>query len=99
MSCARCLAIGLAGLAIGAWATHPATAAMPMGTAFTYQGLLEDGGGPVTNTSPGCDFEFTLWDDPSAGSQIGGTESKGGVSVSDGVITVDLDFSAGSFNG
>ncbi len=55
-ACQRLLGLGL-GLAIAAGAS-----AADMGTAFTYQGFLEDGGGPVTNTSPGCDFEFELWD-------------------------------------
>ncbi|MGD8398716.1 MAG: hypothetical protein PVG11_07655, partial [Anaerolineae bacterium] len=31
----------------------------PLGTAFTYQGRLEDGGEPVTDD---CDFRFGLWD-------------------------------------
>jgi len=35
-----------------------------MGTAFTYQGRLEDPPGtPVTAT---CDFQFSLWDSLSA---------------------------------
>ena len=45
-------------------------AATPLGAAFTYQGKLELNGSPVTDTSPGCDFEFSLWDDPAAGAQI-----------------------------
>lgn len=35
-----------------------------MGTAFTYQGQLKRDGVPVNDTL--CDFEFTLWDDPTA---------------------------------
>jgi hypothetical protein len=76
-----------------------AVKAAPVGTAITYQGSLEDGGGPVTNTSPGCRFEFRLWDDPVAGSPIGFTLGLGNVSVDGGVFTVDLDFGAGAFNG
>ncbi len=47
-ACQRLLGLGL-GLAFAAGAS-----AADMGTAFTYQGFLEDGGGPVTNTAPAC---------------------------------------------
>ena len=73
--------------------------AADMGTAFTYQGFLEDGGGPVTNTAPGCDFEFELWDALADGTQIAGTQAVNGVSVDGGVFTVVLDFGSGAFNG
>ena len=66
-------------------------AATPLGTAFTFQGQLKLSGSPVDNTSPGCDFEFSLWDDPSAGNQLGSTQSLIGVPVSNGVFTVELN--------
>jgi hypothetical protein len=59
-----------------------------LGTSFTYQGRLEDAGGPVTGS---CDFNFTLWDDPNSGSQIGPDQSMV-VSVDDGYFSVALDF-------
>ena len=66
-------------------------------TAFTYQGRLTSGGTPVNST---CDFEFKLWDDASAGAQVGSTQTKTGVSVSAGYFTIpDLDFGASAFNG
>ena len=40
------------------------------GTAFTYQGQLRDGSGPVNAT---CDLEFRLWDAQEGGAQVGGT--------------------------
>ncbi len=67
-----------------------------LGSAFTYQGRLLDGGTPVDGA---CDFEFSLWDDPSAGSQIGTTQSKSGVTVSDGYFGVSLDFGVTAFDG
>jgi hypothetical protein len=70
--------------------------ASALGTAFTYQGQLKQGGNPVTAT---CDFQFSLRDDPSDGTQIGSTQIKEGVSVSNGLFTVQLDFGDGAFQG
>ncbi len=68
-----------------------------LGTAFTYQGQLKKDGAPVNGT---CDFLFSLWDDPTAGSQIGTNQEKLNVSVSNGLFTIpDLDFGADAFNG
>ena len=53
----------------------------PMGTAFTYQGRLSDGGAPAEGQ---YDFEFKLYDDPCTGTQQGSTVSKDNVDVSDG---------------
>ena len=39
-----------------------------LGTAFTYQGELEQGGSPVTDM---CEFEFLLFDAPLGGVPIG----------------------------
>lgn len=67
-----------------------------MGAAFTYQGQLKSGGSAYSGT---CDFQFKLFDDPSAGAQIGATQTASGVSVSSGVFTTQLDFGAGAFDG
>jgi len=68
-----------------------------MGTAFTYQGQLRKSGAPVNAT---CDFQFSLFDAASGGAQIGATQTKSGVSVSNGLFTIpDLDFGSGAFNG
>lgn len=40
-----------------------ALAGGPVGTVFTYQAQIKQGGVPTTATS---DFAFTLWDDPVA---------------------------------
>ncbi|WP_322494996.1 hypothetical protein [Chloroflexus sp.] len=67
-----------------------------LGTAFTYQGRLTQSGGPVNGT---CDVEFRLFDDAAAGAQIGSTQTKTNVTVTNGVFTVALDFGANAFNG
>jgi hypothetical protein len=66
------------------------------GTAFTYQGRLTDGGTPPTAS---YDFEFKLYDSATGGAQIGSTQSRGSVAVSNGLFTADLDFGAGAFAG
>ncbi len=67
----------------------------PLGTSFTYQGRLTDGGAPANGT---YDFTFALYDDPTGGTQVGGTVMKDDVSVNDGLFTVTLDF-GNVFNG
>ncbi len=61
----------------------------PVGTAFTYQGRLTNGGKPVNGR---CDFIFSLWDAPSGGNRVGTPLGKAQVSVWDGLFTVTLDF-------
>ncbi len=61
----------------------------PMGTAFTYQGQLEQNGTPADGQD--CDFDFSLWDAPSDGIQKASTQSVT-TSVSEGLFTVELDF-------
>ncbi len=60
----------------------------PAGTAFTYQGQLNSAGTPV-NAS--CDFQFSLWDDAAAGTQMGATLAPT-LNVVDGLFTATLDF-------
>ena len=71
--------------------------AAEMGTAFTYQGTLENAGGPVTDS---CDFEFSLWDASTDGSQQGSSpDVANGVAVENGLFTVEVDFVAAAFTG
>jgi len=74
----------------------PAAAQAPMGSAFTYQGRLSDGGAPGNAT---YDLQFQLYDLPSAGTQVGPTLSRIGVTVTKGLFTVKLDFGAAAFDG
>jgi hypothetical protein len=69
------------------------------GTGFTYQGQLKNASGLVNAV---CDFQFSLWDDASAGAQLGSLQSIAGVNVSGGLFTVQLNgagqFGASAFN-
>ncbi len=67
-----------------------------LGTAFTYQGRLADGGSPATGA---YDFEFRLYDALTGGGQVGSAVTRDDVPVSNGLFTVELDFGAGAFTG
>jgi hypothetical protein len=66
-----------------------------VGTKFTYQGRIAQAGTGVTGP---VDFEFALYDDPNAGTQVGPTIQRDDVPASDGLFTTDLDF-GDVFNG
>ncbi|HZE69266.1 MAG TPA: tail fiber domain-containing protein [Pyrinomonadaceae bacterium] len=70
------------------------------GTAFTYQGRLQDGG---TNANGSYDFQFTLWDALTGGTQQPQptpiTVTRSNVTVVSGIFTVQLDFGATTFPG
>lgn len=59
------------------------------GTAFTYQGRLNNGGIQANGL---YDFQYSLSNAPSGGSQIGSTLTVIGVSVTNGLFTSILDF-------
>lgn len=61
----------------------------PLGTAFTYQGRLFESGSPANGP---FDFEFKLFDAPTGGSQLNGTNPIEDVTVIDGIFIVELDF-------
>lgn len=68
----------------------------PASAAFTYQGLLNDGGGSANGA---YDLTFKLYDAAAGGTQIGSTVTVNDISVIDGVFTAQLDFGATSFDG
>jgi pectin methylesterase-like acyl-CoA thioesterase len=68
---------------------RPLDAPPPLGTGFTYQGKLTNGGVTANGT---YDFEFKLYDALSGGSPVGGTVTQGDVTVTAGLFTVLLDF-------
>jgi hypothetical protein len=71
-------------------------AAAPLGTAFTYQGQLQQSGTLANGT---CDFQFDLFAAASGGSTLG-TQAKSSVTVSNGLFTIpDLDFGSSAFTG
>jgi hypothetical protein len=61
-----------------------------VGTGFTYQGRLTDGGSPANGE---YDFQFGLYNASSGGSQVGSI-TRGDVTVTEGLFTVALDFGA-----
>jgi len=73
-----------------------ATTAEPLGSAFTYQGQLQQSGSPANGPS---DFQFSLWDARAAGTLIGATQTVSAVNVNNGLFTVALDFGLWAFNG
>src|ERR1700731_4826802 len=62
------------------------------GTAFTYQGQLNDGGNPANGS---YDLRFSLFTVPSGGSLAYGFLTNSATAVSNGLFTVVLDFGAG----
>lgn len=76
--------------------SQPAPQLADMGTGFTYQGRLVDGNSPAAGI---YDFQFSLFDAASFGSQIGVTQSINNLSVIDGLFTVVLSFGADVVNG
>ncbi len=71
-----------------------ATHAQP--SAFTYQGRLNDSGGPVNGPA---DFEFRLFNAAAAGTQVGSTVAINDTGVTNGLFTAALDFGASAFDG
>jgi hypothetical protein len=69
---------------------------VPVGSAFTYQGYLEDGGSPANGS---YDLEFELYDAGVAGIQLGSTINLDNVNVINGLFTAELDFGDGLFGG
>lgn len=68
----------------------------PVGTGFTYQGRLDDGGNPANGS---YDFQFSVYDAVAAGAQVGATLTLGDIPVSRGFFSVNLDFGSGVFGG
>lgn len=67
-----------------------------VGTAFTYQGRLTDGGNPANGE---YDLRFRLYDAATSGTQVGSTTGQENTLVTDGLFTVELDFGSGIFTG
>jgi hypothetical protein len=65
------------------------------GTAFTYQGRLNNAGGPANGT---YDVTYKLWNALTGGGQVGSTFTVSGTVISNGLFTATLDFGS-VFNG
>jgi hypothetical protein len=77
-----------------------ANVAQAQSSTFTYQGRLTDGAAPANGS---YDLQFKLWDALTTGNQlpIGTpvTQTLSGVSVVNGIFTVQLDFTTAAFAG
>lgn len=71
-----------------------AASAVPVGSAFTYQGRLTDGGNPANGS---YDLRFTLFDAASGGTTVGAPFTLEDVAVNQGLFTVALDFGTAAF--
>ena len=63
--------------------------AFAQGTAFTYQGRLNDGANPANGN---YDLRFTIYDSSANGNQVGNLLTNTATAVSNGLFTVTLDF-------
>jgi len=71
--------------------------AAPVTSGLTYQGQLTDAAGvPLSGTH---NLTFQLWDDATAGSQLGPDIVRGNVAVNNGLFAVDLDVPDEAFDG
>jgi hypothetical protein len=70
--------------------------AFAQGTAFTYQGRLNNGTNPATGS---FDLTFSLFGVSSGGSSLAGPVTNTAVGVTNGLFTVMVDFGAGVFTG
>jgi chorismate mutase len=75
-------------------AGHAALAAI--GSAFTYQGRLSEGGNEANGSYL---LRFSLYDGALGGTQIGVSATNAVVVVSNGIFTVALDFGTNAFDG
>jgi hypothetical protein len=66
------------------------------GTAFTYQGRLNNGGSPATGL---YDFRFRLAADPLGNTYVGSPYSTNGVPTTNGLFVTTVDFGPGIFIG
>ena len=87
---------GAATLLLLSTLTTPLSTAHAQGTAFTYQGRLNDGANPASGI---YDLRFTLQDAASAGVQIAGPLTNAATAITNGLFTVALDFGGGVFPG
>ena len=83
-------------LALGLAVTIYLAPAAPVGTAFTYQGKLSDGGNPANGT---YDLTFALYDAAAGGTRLTDFLTNSSVVVSTGFFVATLDFGSNVFNG
>jgi formylglycine-generating enzyme required for sulfatase activity len=85
--------LALAALAVSS--LQPPTA-FAQGTAFTYQGQLQNNGSPASGT---YNLTFALFNTNTSSVAVAGPVTNNGVLVSNGMLTVLGDFGPGAFTG
>lgn len=78
------------------WLVTSCLPAFAQGTAFTYQGRLNDGTSPANGS---YDLTFSVWNAVSGPAQMGNTVTNPAVNVSNGLFTVTLNFGYDVFKG
>ncbi len=86
----------IAGLLLLAVCNLPFSTVFGQGTAFTYQGRLNNSGSPANGL---YDFRFKLYFDPLGNTQTGGSYPTNAIPVNNGLFTVAIDFGTGIFAG
>ncbi len=66
------------------------------GTAFAYQGQLQNNGSPASGT---YNLQFTLYTNATTGTSVAGPVTTNGVVISNGLFTVTIDFGSAVWNG
>jgi len=74
----------------------PLSTVLAQGTAFTYQGQLQNNGSPASGT---YNLTFTLFTTNTGGSAVAGPVTNNGVIVTNGLCMVLIDFGASVWNG
>jgi trimeric autotransporter adhesin len=78
------------------WLAVVASAQAQLGTAFTYQGRLQQLGAGANGS---YDFRFILFTADLGGSQIGPIQTNSAVAVQSGLFTTEIDFGVNAFTG
>jgi hypothetical protein len=79
-----------------AWLALTVVQGAPLGTVFSYQGRLVEGGTPATGT---YDFQFNLYAASAGGAALTGVLTRNDVAVNSGLFLVELDFGGPPFMG
>jgi hypothetical protein len=95
-SCARKPLAALAMLALLLTINSQSSTVLAQGTAFTYQGQLQNNGTLANGT---FNLQFTLYTNSVGGTAVAGPVTTNGVSISNGLFTVAMDFGATAWNG
>ena len=89
------LSVALALLALSTFNSQLSTT-FAQGTAFTYQGQLQNNGSPASGT---YNLTFSLFNTDTSSVAVAGPVTNNGVIVTNGLFTVLIDFGPGVFTG